>query len=127
MALYDIFSGTDLQIAEKIQRRRLQMLVHSYIYYDLNNNLISDATWSSWAVELAQLQKDYPEIEKRVPYREGFEEWDGSTGAFLPYKMLQIQHIASLLMGDVTTKDTQIKLPEKPKIVQKNTARKKLF
>lgn len=127
MALYDIFSGEELKIAEKIQQRRLQMLVHSYIYYDLDNNIVSDATWSRWAVELAQLQKDYPEIEKKVPYRDGFEEWDGSTGAFLPYKTPQIQRIAARLMGDVVTKGTQIKLPEKPKIVQKNTARKKLF
>lgn len=127
MSLYDIFSGEELKIAEKIQQRRLQMLVHSYIYYDLDNNLISDTVWSQWAVELAQLQKDYPEIEKQVPYRDGFEEWDGSTGAFLPYKTPQIQCIAARLMGDVVTKGTQIKLPEKPKIVQKNAARKKLF
>lgn len=30
------------QIAELIHRRREQMLVHSYIYYQLNDNIIKD-------------------------------------------------------------------------------------
>ncbi len=52
------------QIAELIHRRREQMLVHSYIYYQLNDNIIDDSTWSKWAMELQQLQKDYPEKVK---------------------------------------------------------------
>ena len=91
MRLYETYHGTELAIAEKILRRRLQMLVHSYIYYELDNNLISDSKWSEWAVELKELQEKYPYIEKQVPYRDGFEDWDGSTGAFLPYKLPQIQ------------------------------------
>ena len=84
--LYEIFSGEELTIAEKIQRRRYQMLVHSYIYYELDNNIISDSQWSKWATELAELQSKYPEISNQVIYAEDFEDWDGSTGAFLSYK-----------------------------------------
>ena len=83
---YEIFSGEELTIAEKIQRRRYQMLVHSYIYYELDNNLISDSQWSTWATELAELQSKYPEISNQVIYADDFEDWDGSTGAFLSYK-----------------------------------------
>ena len=84
--LYEIFSGEELEIAEKIQRRRYQMLVHSYIYYELDNNIISDSQWSQWATELAGLQDKYPEISNQVIYAEDFEDWDGSTGAFLNFK-----------------------------------------
>lgn len=35
------------EIAELIHRRREQMLVHSYIYYQLNDNIIDDNTWRS--------------------------------------------------------------------------------
>lgn len=46
MKLYEIYRGEKLKIAELILQRRLQMLVHSYIYYELNDNIISDSTWS---------------------------------------------------------------------------------
>ena len=47
------------RIIEKIRQRRRQMLVHSYIYYELDDSIISDAQWSKWAVELAELQKKW--------------------------------------------------------------------
>lgn len=52
----------EARIAELITRLRRQILVHSVIYYRLNTNVISDAQWSEWAVELENLQKQYPEI-----------------------------------------------------------------
>lgn len=50
------------------------MLVHSYIYYELNDNIISDSTWSKWAVELADLQNKYSEIAKTVEWSEAFKK-----------------------------------------------------
>ena len=49
-----------MTIKEKIRQRRRQMLVHSYIYYELDDNIVSDAQWAKWAKELEQLQKNYP-------------------------------------------------------------------
>ena len=46
-------------VAEKIRQRRRQMLVHSFLYYELDSNIIDDYTWSKWGVELAELQKKY--------------------------------------------------------------------
>ena len=128
--LYEIFSGEELKIAEKIQQRRYQMLVHSYIYYELNENIVSDSKWSSWATELARLQNDFPEIAKQVYYAKDFEGWDGSSGAFLDYtykpniiataeKLLHIhnnRHKISL---------PKVAVPVPPKKV--TTAKKKLF
>lgn len=98
-ALYEIFTGKELEVAELIQRRRLQMLVHSCIYYKMDQNIISDAQWSRWGTELADLQNRYPEISQQVGWAEVFEGWDGSSGAFLPLddpwvvnKALQLLH-----------------------------------
>ena len=87
------------EIRSLILRRRLQLLVHSYIYYDLNNNLISDDIWSRWAKELVQLQKDYPKIASRVDYHEAFVGFDGSTGFDLPYRQPEIMNKAQWLVN----------------------------
>jgi hypothetical protein len=120
--LYNLFSGEELKIAEKIQQRRLQMLVHSYIYYDLNNNIVSDSQWAEWAVELKNLQEQYPEIEQRVPYRQGFEDWDASSGAFLPYRSPDIIANACYLM-----KIPVVGSLDKPPVKKQQTAKKRLF
>lgn len=71
-------------IAEGIKQRRLQMLVHSYIYYELDLNIVSDSTWAKWAKELQQLQDENPDIASKVIWAEAFKDWDGSSGAYLP-------------------------------------------
>lgn len=73
-----------MDIAELINRRRRQILVHSVIYYELNNNIISDATWSEWAMELVELQKQYPDIAASCVYHDAFKNFDGSSGFYLP-------------------------------------------
>ena len=78
------FSSEELPIAQLIQQRRLQMLVHSYLYYELDQSIIPDSTWSQWAVELSELQTKHPQIAAKVCYSKAFANWDGSTGAFLP-------------------------------------------
>lgn len=75
----------DDKIKAKIRQRRRQMLVHSYIYYELDQNIISDQKWAEWAHELADLQKKYPKESKAVEYFNMFSAWDGSSGAFLRY------------------------------------------
>ena len=87
MRIYELFSGNELVIAQKIQQRRYQVLIHSCIYYYLNDNLISDAQWNVWAVELRDLQNQYPEISRQVALYEYFDDWDASTGAFLPIEL----------------------------------------
>lgn len=71
-------------IAELINRRRRQILVHSIIYYKYNDNIISDYTWSKWAKELVELQKTYPDTAKSCVFAKEFEDFDGSTGFNLP-------------------------------------------
>lgn len=71
-------------IADKIQRRRLQILIHSYIYYRCDRNVVSDRVWDRWAKELTELQRQNPDTSRQVIWYEAFKDWDGSTGEFLP-------------------------------------------
>lgn len=85
-------------IQEKIQQRRYQMLVHSYLYYQLGENIISDYQFDMWAKELAELQKEYPAESKKARYYEDFKDFDGSSGFDLPYSMPNIQAIGDRLL-----------------------------
>lgn len=84
-------------IQEKIKQRRRQILVHSYIYYELNENIVSDATWSKWAKELQELQEKYPKEAAEVEEAENFKDWDGSSGAFLNFGE-NIKTVAKILL-----------------------------
>lgn len=117
MNTYDIFEGKELEIAELIQQRRLQILVHSCIYYDLNKNIVSDKKWDEWAKELVVLQKKYPAIAEQVIWHEAFKDWDASTGAFLPIKDPWVQKKAMQLAGIKVEKS----------ITKKSTTKKRLF
>ena len=62
--------------AEKIKRRRLQILVHSCMYYELDDNIVDDAVFDGWCKELVELQKEHPGV-----YSDRFDQWfDGFTG-----------------------------------------------
>lgn len=67
-----------------INQRRRQVLVHSVIYYKLDDNIISDSKWSAWANELDTLQKLFPDEAKECVYSDAFENFDPSSGFNLP-------------------------------------------
>ena len=80
-----------------INRRRRQILVHSYIYYKLGTSIIDDHKWDKWARDLVDLQKVYPTIAKKVPYHDAFKGFDGSTGYNLPVDPWVINAAINLL------------------------------
>ena len=116
-------------ISEKIRQRRRQMLVHSFLYYELDSSIIDDHTWSKWGTELAELQKQYPDIASEVEYAELFKDWNGSSGAHLVYDD-KIKSIAYRMyrkqQGSVPE---VIKEPKvvKPKVGKKTSTRRSLF
>ncbi len=71
-------------VKERIEYLRKKLLVHSIIYYRLNENLISDEKWAEWALELEQLTQEYPRIAQNAFLAEGFKDFDHSTGYNLP-------------------------------------------
>jgi len=83
--LYDKFDNPkQLKVAEEIQRKRLQLLVHSCLYYNMSTNLISDKQWDKIAIELVALQKRYPKTSEQVVFAKAFKDFDGNTGYDLP-------------------------------------------
>lgn len=121
---YELFTGDELEIAEKIQQRRYQLLIHSCIYYHLNQNIISDKKWDEWARELKTLQEQYPEISKQVTLYEYFSDWDASTGAFLPITEDWVVRKSCQLLG-IRSPTPKIKV--KVKDENKKAKRRKLF
>lgn len=89
-----IFS-TQRIISSFINRRQRQILVHSYIYYVLDQNLIDDCTWSKWAQELVDISAAYPDIAAQSEFANDFEDFDGSTGAFFDFENVRMIGIIS--------------------------------
>jgi hypothetical protein len=71
-------------LSEKIRQRRTQMLVHSYLYYVLDESVIDDDKWQEWANELVELQKQRKDIGF---YDAAFDDWSGATGSHLPFEL----------------------------------------
>ena len=77
-------TGVNESVRELIQRRRLQLLIHSCIYYEYNESLVTDEQWKNWAVELETLQKEYKTESELAPWADAFREFDHPTGFNLP-------------------------------------------
>lgn len=69
-------------IVEKIQLLQRWILVQSFAYYELNDNIASDFQYDSNARQLEELARAYPEEFKRSRYWEYFYDFfdtdDGS-------------------------------------------------
>lgn len=83
--------------AEKIKRRRLQILVNSCIYYELDDSLVDDYTFDSWCRELVDLNKENPGVysDRFDPW---FEDFTGETGYNLPLRDPWVYNTAQRLL-----------------------------
>lgn len=77
----DNFFDTNESV-ELIKRRRLQLIVHSAIYYEFNDNIISDHQYDDWTEELVKLHKKNPSYSDR--FDQYFKDWNGETGFHFP-------------------------------------------
>jgi len=80
-----------------INRRQRQILVHSFLYYQLSENIISDQTFDAWSKELASLMTS--EEAKLSVYYKDFADFEGSTGFYLPYTLPDIQLVGHRLLN----------------------------
>jgi NAD-dependent DNA ligase len=83
-----------------IKRRRRQILVHSCLYYRLNETLVPDYVYDGWAKELARLHEQYPELASQVEYADVFQGFTGETvsGFDLPVHLPEIIAIGQSLI-----------------------------
>lgn len=88
-----------MDIAKEIKALRNKVLVHSCIYYCMDDNIVDDHTWQRWADSLAKLQRKYPAENASVEYyAEAFEDFTGATGSDLPLLNPDIVKEAKALM-----------------------------
>lgn len=66
----------------KISLLQRVILIHSYIYYELNNSIWSDKHFDEVAKQLTIIQNNYSKswIKKRTDYGYAFMDFDGTTG-----------------------------------------------
>ncbi|MEH7117241.1 hypothetical protein V7128_07440 [Neobacillus vireti] len=85
-------------VIELMNRRERQLTVHSFLYYQLNESIISDHTFDLWSKELVDLMEQYPEEFKQTVFYNDFKDFDGSSGFDLPYGNPNIQSIGYRLL-----------------------------
>ena len=70
-----------LTTQEYIDWLQRYIIVHSYVYYELDNNYISDREYDAKSKELTRLKEEYPDLWKNSMYHKQFtDEYNGSTG-----------------------------------------------
>ena len=70
-----------LSTQEYINYLQRFIIVHSYIYYELNRNVISDREYDIKSKELTKYKNEFPELWKTSEYYRQFgNDYDGSTG-----------------------------------------------
>lgn len=77
-----------MSIQDRIDWLQRYIIVHSYIYYMLNDNIISDYEYDAKARQLAKLKNDYPALWKKSEYYKQFgDDYNGATGFTLYYDL----------------------------------------
>ena len=76
-----ITNNTNLTDQEYVDFLQRYIIVHSYIYYELNNNIISDREYDTKCKELVCIKESQPELWKSSMYYKQFtDEYNGATG-----------------------------------------------
>lgn len=94
----------DIQL--KIDYLQRCIIIHSYIYYELDNNVISDKEYDTMARKLAKLRDEYPDLWKKSYYYKQFgDEYNGATGFTLFHDLDErqqaiIRYIATILITE---------------------------
>lgn len=71
----------DLSLQDYIDFLQRFIILHSYIYYELDNNYISDMEYDKKSKELVKYKNEYPDLWKNSMYYKQFgDDYNGATG-----------------------------------------------
>ena len=85
---------------EKIQLLQRSILVDSYVYYELNENLLADSDYDANTRQLLALKKTNPEAWEKSRYRRYFENFESGTGFDLMYKVRKNPNLFRKIVRD---------------------------
>ena len=94
----------DLTPQEKIDYAARYIIIHSIIYYELNESIISDKKFDKKAAVLVKLINKYPEELENSQYYRAIYDFDGSTGFHLYSRLKKKQrkylmHLAQYILS----------------------------
>ena len=96
----------NLTVQDYIDFLQRFIIVHSYIYYELNSNVISDRFYDEKSKELVQYKNNHPDLWERSQYYEQFgDDYNGATGFTLFHDLSKseqerIHNIACAMLHD---------------------------
>lgn len=67
----------------KIEWLERHIIVHSIIYYELNENVITDKEFDSCSKQLLKLSREHKEIFRNSEYFYIFSDFDANTGFYI--------------------------------------------
>lgn len=73
---------TEQTTLERLNQLQRQLIVHSFIYYELDNNIWSDNQFDMVCIEAEKAKKETPQW-KDTQFFDVFENWDSSSGMSL--------------------------------------------
>lgn len=94
------FSNKSYTDKEKIQLLQRSILVDSYVYYELNENLLADSNYDANTRQLLALKKSNPEAWQKSKYRRYFENFESGTGFDLMYKVRKNPNLFRKIVRD---------------------------
>lgn len=65
---------------EKIQLLQRSILVNSYAYYELNENILADFQYDKNTRQLLELKESNPEAYRKSRYNKYFDNFESGTG-----------------------------------------------
>ena len=74
------FSAKKFTDKQKIQLLQRSILVNSYAYYELNENILSDFQYDANTRQLLELKETAPEAYSKSRYRKYFDNFESGTG-----------------------------------------------
>lgn len=85
---------------EKIQLLQRSILVQSYCYYELNENLLSDYQYDMNTRQLLELKREAPEAFRKSRYYKYFNNFESGTGFDLTSRLKKNKELYKIVSHD---------------------------
>lgn len=85
---------------EKIQLLQRSILVNSYAYYELNENILSDYEYDMNTRQLLDLKNSAPDVYQKSRYRKYFDDFESGTGFDLTSRLRRNRELYQKIARD---------------------------